>query len=88
MIWLIKTLEQEEELDAIDSAINNDLIEADLRTYKGNPKRFTTKRYHPTKDLVASPFKLGKVPEWDRYILRHVSERDLVELSEDWFDSE
>lgn len=81
-IWLII---DEATLDALDNAIYNDLIEAKLIT----GDRFLFKRYHPTKDLVTAPFKLGKVPRWDKYILKRLKDagfgiKDLVKLTKDW----
>lgn len=83
-IWMIKSLADEHLLDELDSAINTDLINADLRTYQGEPSNYTEKRYHPTKDEVAASFKINKVAEWAQYIINHVSEDDLVELPDDW----
>jgi hypothetical protein len=83
-IWIIKTLEKESELDDLNTLVNNELINANLRTYKNNPDRFSDKRYHPEKDLVAMAFNVSKVVDWSAYILKHVSELDLQELSEDW----
>lgn len=82
--WLIFKLEDEHLLDALDTAINAELIKADLRTYSRTATNYTWKRYHPTKDLVAAPFKIGKTPSWDAHILKHIDKKDLVKLTKDW----
>ena len=82
--WLIYDLEDEHLLDALLLEVHNELIKADLRTYSKDTVSFTFKIYHPKKDLVAAPIKLGKVPAWDAHILKHVDENDLVKITGDW----
>ncbi len=82
-IWLIYSLEDEHLLDALNKSVYNELLKA--KCIEANEGQiYTFKRYHPTKDLVAAPFKIGKTPKWDRYILRHITENDLVKLTDDW----
>lgn len=82
--FLIYNTENESQLDAIIDAIHSDLLEAVLDSYPATTTAYTSKRYHPTENKVASAFVLGKVSEWDSYILNHIDQNDLVELTPDW----
>lgn len=83
MIWLIYSLKDEHLLDAINLAIYKSLLSAKLIEINKD-KVYTWKKYHPTKDLVAACFKIGKTPKWDKHILKHIDQKKLVELTDDW----
>ena len=82
-IWLIYSLEDEHLLDALNKSVYNELLKAKCIEANKN-KVYTFKRYHPTQDLVAAPFKVNKVPKWSEHILKHINRNELVELTEDW----
>ena len=84
-IYLIKPIEERDELTRINKAISEELIKAKLRTYKGNPLMYSKERVHPDGSKIHIVVSLDKVPEQKKYKLRHVKESDLEELDESWY---
>jgi hypothetical protein len=83
MIWLVFTLDNEYVVNAINKAIYYSLLHDEL-IEPNNEQVYTFKKYHPSKDLVAACFKLGKNPEWDSHILKYINQADLVNITSDW----
>lgn len=81
-MYLIKNKSEIVELQDILESIHIDLLGSKISNY--NADRFGDIRHHPTKDLICICICLGKVVTWDRYILRHVQESELLPLSNDW----
>lgn len=82
-IWIVKSIDEEDIIDALNVAIYEELVKAKV-VKRREDGTFTEKRYHPTESLVAAHFKINKVAKWKKHILKHINESDLVELGEDW----
>lgn len=84
-IYLIKPIEERDELARINKAISEELIKAKLGTYKGSPVNYSKEIVHPDGSKVYIVVNLDKVPEQKKYKLRHLKESDLEELDESWY---